>query len=178
MNVPLIETERLRLRAHRPSDLEDCVAMWSDPGVTRWISGKPSSEQQTWARLLNYAGHWQLLRYGYWVAERKENGEFVGEVGFADFKRAIAPAMRDVPEIGFALATKFHGQGYGREAVSAVLAWADDNLASPRTVCMIAPENERSIHVVERFGYRRFAAAAYNDVPVLFFERMKPVAVE
>src|SRR6266581_905640 len=30
--VPVIETERLRLRGHRPEDFADCAAMWAD----RW----------------------------------------------------------------------------------------------------------------------------------------------
>jgi hypothetical protein len=34
-----------------------------------------------------YIGHWALMGFGYWVIEEKATGEFVGDVGFADFKR-------------------------------------------------------------------------------------------
>ncbi len=147
--------------------------MWSDPVVTRYIGGKPSTETQTWARLEAYVGHWALLGFGYWVIETKDAGEFVGEVGLADFKRDIAPAMRDAPELGFALATAFHGKGFATEAVEAVISWADENLPYRRTVCLINPENTASLAVVEKCGYRIFKTTTFGDKPVLFLERLR-----
>ena len=38
--VPVIETERLRLRGHRRDDFAACCALWSDPVVTQYIGGK------------------------------------------------------------------------------------------------------------------------------------------
>jgi RimJ/RimL family protein N-acetyltransferase len=169
--VPIIETPRLRLRGHRLEDLDDCIAMWSDPAVVRFIGGTPSTPQQTWMRLLAYSGHWSLLGYGYWAIEERETGAFVGEVGFADFKRDIAQAMRGVPEIGWALASPFHGRGYGTQAVGAALSWGDENLPGSRTVCLIDPENAPSIRVAEKCGYRELDHAAYNGRPALFFSR-------
>jgi len=96
--VPVVETARLRLRGHRLDDLDECMAMWADPIVTRFIGGKPSTQQQTWARVLGYVGHWSLLGFGYWAIEEKASGRFIGEIGFADFKREIAAPMKDVPE--------------------------------------------------------------------------------
>lgn len=169
--VPLIETERLRLRGHRPDDLDDCYAMWSDPAVTRYIGGKPSTRQQTWSRLLTYAGHWALLGFGYWVIEDKTAGRFVGELGFADFKRDIAPSMRDVPELGFALTARSHGNGYASEAVRAAVRWSDEHLAAERTVCLIDADNAASQRVVQKAGYAPFESAVFNERPTVFFER-------
>jgi len=174
VNVPVIETERLRMRGHRVDDFADCVAMWSDPIVTRFIGGKPSTPQQTWMRMLTYTGHWSLMNFGYWAVEEKQTGQFVGEVGFANFKRDIAESMRDVPELGWALAPPFHGKGYGTEAVRAALEWGDANLNAPRTVCLISVENTPSIRVAEKCGYREFERTLFNDNPTLFFERPTP----
>ena len=55
--VPVIDTTRLRLRGHRPADFADSLALWGDPIVTRFIGGKPLSEEDVWARLLRYVGH-------------------------------------------------------------------------------------------------------------------------
>src|SRR4030088_1463697 len=101
--VPSIETARLRLRSHQLEDFAPSVAMWSDPAVYRYISGKPSTPQQVWSRLLGYTGHWTLLGFGYWVVEEKATGTFLGEVGFADFKRDIEPSIAGIPEIGWVL---------------------------------------------------------------------------
>ena len=171
MEAPVIETERLRLRGHRIADFGNAFAMWSDPAVTRYIGGTPSTEQQTWSRLLNYAGHWALLDFGYWVVELKEDGAFAGEVGFADFHRDIAASMRGAPEAGWVFAPAFHGRGYATEAVRAATAWGDARFARARTVCMIDPGNAASIRVAERCGFRQFERATFGGGPALFFER-------
>jgi len=169
--VPVIETSRLRLRGHRCDDLPHCAAMWSDPAVTRFIGGKPLSEQQTWARLLSYVGHWALMGFGYWVMEEKESGQFVGEIGFADFKRDIAASMQGKPELGFALASLFHGRGYASEAVAACLAWADAHLPFPASVCLVHADNLASLRVLAKGGYEVFERGTYNEQPALFLAR-------
>jgi RimJ/RimL family protein N-acetyltransferase len=80
VEVPILETERLRLRGHRLDDFVQCAAMWADRNVTRHIGGKPLTEEESWTRLLRYVGHWALLGFGYWVAEEKASGNFVGEI--------------------------------------------------------------------------------------------------
>ena len=123
-SIPTIETGRLLLRGYRLDDFTACAALWADPYVTRFIGGRPLSAEESWARLLRYAGHWGLLGFGYWVIEEKSSGEFVGELGFADWKREIEPAIQ-VPEAGWVLATEAHGKGYATEALPrAALAWA------------------------------------------------------
>jgi RimJ/RimL family protein N-acetyltransferase len=147
--------------------------MWSDPAVTRFIGGKPSTEQQTWFRVLQYIGHWSVMDFGYWVIEEKSSGLFAGEIGFADFKRDIAPSMRSAPEVGWALASRFHGMGFATEALRGVLDWADQQAQWPRTVCLISPDNLQSIKVATKCGYHEFERTSFNEAPVLFFEREK-----
>jgi RimJ/RimL family protein N-acetyltransferase len=171
--IPVIETDRLRLRAHRLDDLDACIAMWSDPIVTRHIGGKPSTPQQTWMRVLGYAGHWAHMGFGYWALEEKASGGYVGELGFADFKRDIAPSMRNVPELGWALATNVHGRGYATEAVRAALAWGDARFVPSRTVCLIGEQNIASIRVAEKCGYEEFERSTFGGTPTLFFARTK-----
>ena len=100
----------------------------------------------------------------------------IGEIGFADFKRDIAQSMQNVPEIGFALRSATHGRGYGSEAVGAVLAWGDTHLPSPRTVALVNEENQRSLRILERYGYGAFDRAQFNGSPVLFLERIAPAS--
>lgn len=139
--------------------------------MTRFITGRASTQQQTWARILTYLGHWEVMGFGYWAIEEKGSGDFVGEAGLADFKRDVSPAFDGKPELGFALAPRFHGRGYATEAVRAVLAWADEHLEHPQSVCLIDPENAASLRVVEKCGYRVFERGRYNDRPVLYLAR-------
>ena len=171
MNVPVVETARLRLRAHRLDDFEASLAMWRDPVVTRYIGGKPSTEQQTWSRMTSYAGHWALMGFGYWALEEKSTGSFAGELGFANFRRDIAPSMRDVPELGWALASRFHGKGLATEAIQAAVAWGDARFGSTRTVCLIDAENLASIRVAQKCGYEVFEQTDFHERRTLFLER-------
>jgi RimJ/RimL family protein N-acetyltransferase len=171
MPVPVIETERLTLRGHRREDFEACAAMWSDPLVTRFITGKPSTEQQTWMRVLAYAGHWSLLGFGYWAIEEKASGAFAGELGFADFRRAIAAPWKGVPEAGWALVPSFHGKGYAAEALSAIVAWGDRHFEGGRTICLIDPENRVSVRLAEKCGYRQHERVTLGENSVLVFVR-------
>lgn len=169
--VPVLETDRLKLRGHRIDDFEACVAMWVDPIVVRYISGKPSSRQQTWSRLMSYRGHWMWMGFGYWAAEEKATGKFVGELGFADFKREIEPPIVGVPELGWAFASEFHGKGYATEALQAVVAWGDEYFGSRRTVCIIDPANAASLRLADKCGYSELLRTTYGGQPTIMLAR-------
>lgn len=171
MIPPAFETPRLRLRAHGLHDYERSCEMWSDPAVTRFIGIPPSTRQQCWSRIMTYRGMWPLLGYGYWAIEEKSTGLYVGEGGFAQFKRDIIPEMQNVPEIGFAFMSAVHGQGYGTEAVRAIVAWGDEHLPVKRTVCIVNAANEASLRIVQGCGYRVFAESPADEERVLYLER-------
>jgi RimJ/RimL family protein N-acetyltransferase len=171
--IPVIETERLRLRGHRVEDFHDCAAMWGDAAVTRYIGGRPFTQEEVWARLLRYVGHWTLLDYGFWLIEDKATGRFAGEAGMAEFRREIEPAI-EVPEVGWVLSPEFQGRGYATEAVRAVAAWGDGRFAGSRTVCIIHPENQASKRVAGKCGFRELPPATYRGSPTLMFERAQP----
>jgi RimJ/RimL family protein N-acetyltransferase len=170
-HLAVIETDRLILRRHRRNDFEASLALWGDPQVTRFIGGKPSTREEVWARLIRYVGHWALLGFGYWAVEEKSTGRFLGEVGFADFKRDIEPSFDGMPEIGWVIAPHAQGKGYATEAVRAAISWGDDHFEGARTVCIIAPENRPSIRVAEKCGYREFLRTTYKGNPTIMFVR-------
>lgn len=168
--APTLETPRLRLRAHRLEDFEPILAMASDPEVMRHISG-PQQREDAWRRMLCGPGMWALLGYGYWVAERREDGAVIGQIGLADFKRAIQPSIEALPELGYVFAAHAHKQGFASEAVGAVLDWADGNIRAEQIVAIIDPDNMPSIRVAERAGFTECEAAHYKGEPILLFRR-------
>ncbi|MBC5825006.1 MAG: GNAT family N-acetyltransferase [Candidatus Eremiobacteraeota bacterium] len=170
--IPRLVTDRLLLRAHEVQDFGACAAMWGDPEVVRHISGMPSTAQQTWSRMLTYAGLWRLLGYGYWALVERASGAFAGDVGFADFKREMTPSIAGLPEAGWVLARAMHGKGYASEAVAAMVAWADEHIDAVRSVCIVDPRHSASIRVADKNGYRAIASADYRG-PVTLFERQR-----
>ena len=167
--TPILETPRLILRAHTAADLPACCTLWADPGVTRFIGGRPSTAEEVWRRIIGYAGIWQLKGYGFFLAADRETGAIVGEFGIADFHRDIVPPLGDTPEAGWAMLPRYHGRGLAHEALSAVLDWADDTI--PRTVCMIAPDNAPSLKLAGKLGYAEYAQTTYRDHPIILLAR-------
>jgi RimJ/RimL family protein N-acetyltransferase len=168
--IPILETERLRLRGHRLADLDAVAALWADPVTVRFITGKPASREDSWGRLLRYAGHWALLGHGFWAIEEKATGRFLGEGGFGSFKREIDPPI-DAPEQGWSLSSDVHGKGYAFEAMNAALAWGEKHFGRSDFTCIISPENTPSLKLAEKLGYREIKRTTYKGEPTVMLRR-------
>ena len=169
--VPVLQTERLLLRGYRYTDFAAYVAMWQEPAYYHYMSPAPLPAEEVWTKLLRSIGHWTLMGYGFWAVEEKATGQFVGSIGFSDFKRNIEPPIGDTPEIGWVLAPGTHGKGYATEAVTAALAWGDAYFGPGRRVCLIHPENRASLRVAEKFGFQPYAHTTYKGLPSVLLER-------
>ena len=164
--IPVLETPRLRLRAHTLADYPAYTSLWADPIVVRYIGGKPFTPEETWARLLRHAGHWSLLGFGSWLIEEKSTGDFVGEVGLFDYHRNIDPPLT-TPEIGWVLSPAKHGQGYATEAVHTLLDWSRNRFTSNEISCLIAPDNAPSLRVAAKCGFQPSHQTTFHDTPTL-----------
>lgn len=165
-----LETERLVLDLHGIEHFEPLCQLWGDAAVVRHI-GQPSTPQETWMRLLRYRGLWPLLGYGYWALTEKASGRFVGDLGFADFHRAVEPPIRGIPEAGWVLAGWAQGRGFASEALATALAWLDGQGAHPGSVCLIAPENAPSLRLARRFGFREERVVGFSGQDTLLLRR-------
>ncbi|MBI2254911.1 MAG: GNAT family N-acetyltransferase [Proteobacteria bacterium] len=175
VDVPVLETARLKLRGHCLADFNAAAEIWSDEVVTRFL-GRPFTPEESWSRLLRYVGHWDLLGYGFWAITEKASGRFIGEGGICDFRRDITwpgcvSADEATREIGWALGADYHGQGLATEAVQAVTTWADRHFRGRRTICIINPSNQPSIRVAEKCGYGEIGTARYKDNDLTVFAR-------
>ena len=170
MNAAILTTERLVLTPVAATDFDDLSALWSNEDFTRHIMGRALSQEEVWFRLLRDLGHWAALGHGNWTIRLRDGGAYLGSVGVFDYRRDLTPPF-DAPELGWGVAPAFQGKGYAAEALGAALAWADEFLAAPRAVCMIAPENLASLKLAARVGFRPYATATYKAQPVQLLER-------
>ena len=150
LHVPTLETERLRLRSLRTSDIDDYAALNADPEVLRYLGGGPEpwDRGRSWRHMAFLMGHWQLGGAGMWAVEHRETGAFAGMVGFA------APEGWPGFELAWSLARRFWGHGYATEGARAALAYAFITLEKDNIISLIHPENRASIRVAERIGER------------------------
>lgn len=147
--IPVVETERLRLRAFREEDLDDFAAMNADPDTMRYIgTGVPIDRTQTWRAMATFIGHWDLRGYGIWAVEERSTGAFVGRVGL--FNPEGWPGL----EAGWLIGRDFRGRGYATEAGAATLDFAWEHVETDRVMSMIRPPNQASIRVAEKLGER------------------------
>jgi RimJ/RimL family protein N-acetyltransferase len=79
-----------------------------------------------------------------------------------------------MPELGWALAGWAQGKGYATEALRAAIAWADAQIDSQRTVCIIRRENQRSLRVAERLGYDMVLQTPSDVEPDAILARATP----
>jgi RimJ/RimL family protein N-acetyltransferase len=167
-----ITTDRLTMAPHGVGDFAELMAMWADPAIVQLLGGVPSSAEDSWTRLMRYAGNWALLGYGFWCVRDRATGAYVGDIGFLDAHRTGVTGFDGDPEIGWSLTVASQGSGFATEAVNAALHWGQGRFS--RTVAMINPKNTASEAVARRCGFTWFAASHYKDAPTGLWEYRFP----
>jgi [ribosomal protein S5]-alanine N-acetyltransferase len=146
VDIPTLETKRLKLRAFTLADWAPYSAMHADAAFARYLGGKPLSRQEVWEEIAVILGHWRLLGYGLWALECRRTGELVGRAGLLN-----PPGWPDV-EVCWALAPGFWGQGFATEAARAAVQWAFECAGLDRVISLIHPDNLASEAVARRLG--------------------------
>jgi RimJ/RimL family protein N-acetyltransferase len=145
MTIPVLETDRLRLREWREEDHAPLVAFYTDAAVARFIS-VPRNRADAWRFLAVRSGHWSLRGYGPWALEEKASGQWVGHCGL------WFPHGWPEPELMWSLAPAARGRGYATEAARRARDYAYRDLGWTTLVSCIVPENVASQRVAQRLG--------------------------
>jgi [ribosomal protein S5]-alanine N-acetyltransferase len=143
--LPLL-TERLEIRAFKPTDLDALHAVYGDPEVTRWMPNYPTLEH-TRRALEKHVAKALAGEPALWAVIERASGQLIGEAGFA----AVGGAASEV-ELGYTFGHRWWGRGYATEAARACLREALGPLGSERVIALVRPANTASIRVVEKLG--------------------------
>ena len=151
--VVYLETERLTLRRFTPDDLDDLVALDSDPAVMRYINGgRPTPRDEMRDDYLP----WWLAYYdrgdawGFWAAIERETGDFLGWFHLRPNKEDPP----DEPELGYRLVQSAWGKGYATEGSRALVDKAFAELGARRVYAGTMVVNTGSWRVMEKSGLR------------------------
>jgi len=157
-DTPVLETDRLVLRAFGPQDVEAGMAFLMDPR-TRYMGG-PYSRVGAWDHCCQLIGHWAVRGYGLFTIRLRGDDRPIGDAGL------IRHDAYPEPEIGWGIwQADLEGQGIAFEAAQAVRSYAYGTLGWDTAVSYIDPENARSIALAERLGCTRDPEAALPDLP-------------
>jgi len=141
--IPVLDTPRTRLRAMALADFD----AWADIFCSdrAWGMDGPCNRDDAFSDFAITAGFWPLHGFGFWTVTGRADGGVLGFVGLN------LEASNREPELGYFLIEAAEGRGYAREAVSAVLDWAQGR-ALPSLVSYVDPANDRSIAVARAMG--------------------------
>ena len=166
----------LTLRRWRPDDLDALVAACQDPEIPRWTSVPSPYTDDT--------GRWFLGRCDEWWDAGTDlplaivdTGGLLGATGIhrigAD---ADAPGLDGLAdEVGYWLAAGARGRGVVTRAVVLLTAWCFTTLDRPTLWLRAHPDNERSLAVARRCGFRDTGTTMRDDAdpsaPLVVFRR-------
>ena len=148
------ETERLRARAMAAPDVEAFVAYRTDPDVARYQSWSDYTPEQG-RELVESMHDSRLGEPGEWyqiALEEIASGALVGDLAVhvdEDEHRQL--------EVGFTLAPEHQGQGFGTEALRALLSYAFGTLGIHRVIAVTDADNAAAAALLTRVGFRREA---------------------
>lgn len=150
ITVPVLETERLRLRGFREDDTDPLFALMQDPDVVRYIGDRRiPTRQEVWRAIAGYIGHWALRGHGLWAVEERGSRVLVGRVGI------LNPLEWPGPEIAYTIGKPWWGRGYATESARAAMDWGFAHLPVDELISLIDPDNAASIAVATRLGERQ-----------------------
>lgn len=137
----------VRLRMHADGDLDRVAAASLDPEVLRWTR---VPEDNSAVAMREWLGEWRGLGEElHLIVVSADGDELIGAIGLLRYE----PEERRC-EIGYWLAASARGRGYAARAVRLLGDWAYADLGVERIGIAAEPENEASIAVAQRCGYR------------------------
>ncbi len=143
-----IETTRLVLRDWRADDVDDFLAVCSDPQVMEFLG--PVMDRDGVARMIeDLQGRAARDGHTLWAMERKDEGRVIG---FTGVFRSNVPAIEGELEIGWRVASDCWRQGYAHEAAAATLEWIWAHRPGEPAVAITAVTNTRSRALMEKLG--------------------------
>jgi RimJ/RimL family protein N-acetyltransferase len=165
----VLETERLRLRELSLNDIHFMAEMLADAEVMRYYPRRLTRELATdWVerQIVRY----QADGYGLWLAEQKDTGDPVGQIGLV--RQLINDA--DETEIGYLIHTPFWRHGFATEGALACRDYAFNVLKKPRVISLVRPENEPSQGVARNLGMEVVGRAPHGGYEHLVFAVKNP----
>lgn len=168
LSVPVLETERLRLRGPVIADL-DALADFMTSDRARFVGG-PIGREDSWRMLMRMAGHWALRGYGLWLAEERETGKLAGWAGI------LHHIDWTEPELAWSVFPDFEGKGIAYEAALAARDHAARHFGVVAPMSQIDPKNARSRRLAERLGAHFERDGEMHGQPIHIYRHPNPEA--
>lgn len=149
--VTIACTERLLIRELTTDDIPALLDLYHEEGMEQFIDDIPEDEEQEIARHRAYIREvYGFYGFGIWGVFLKETGQLMGYCGF----QSQTIEQKQEMELSYLIHRDFRRQGYGLEAMRAILAFGREDLEITDFTALIAEENLASAAFAERLGLR------------------------
>ena len=146
---PTLLTERLVLRELLPSDAPDVFVFRSDAEVQKYNSA-PMVDVTEAAGLIDYLRNAYAEGRGIqWGLTRREENKVLGLFGFNYWDR-----YHNRADVGYDLARAHWGNGYAREALTAIVRWGFEHLHLHRIEAETIADNHESVRLLESLNFQ------------------------
>lgn len=154
-----IQSERLELRA-LPATFLKASLLGDMDSVRAWLGTTPPGEWLAAQSLIRFRlaqlqADPTLLPWLLRAVILRSTGAMIGYVTFhtAPNPEYLQPIAAGAVEIGYSIYPPFRRQGYAKEAVAALMAWAGQEHGVKCFVLSISPDNEPSLRIAKHFGF-------------------------
>lgn len=146
----VLETDRLWLTKLMPADAPFILRLLNEPTFIENIGDRGVRTLEDAQRYILDGPMASYVHFGFglYLVESKATGEAMGMCGL------LRREVLDDVDIGYAFLPEFCGNGYAREAATAVLHHAHQVLRLNRVVAIVNPDNQPSIRLLEKIGFR------------------------
>jgi [ribosomal protein S5]-alanine N-acetyltransferase len=147
---PDFTTERLVLRELSLNDTDFVYKHFSDLDVCKYLlDEEPLSQVSEAEDIINWYLSPEGKNHNRWGIEIKVDSTLIGTCGFHCWDK-----KNNIAEIGYDLRSKYWGRGYMSEAMQVALKNGFENMRLNRIQAFTYIENEKSIRLLERFGFK------------------------
>jgi len=172
LDIPVLESERLRLRGWDIDDADALRRIYADPITMQHIGdGSTMPPDAAFKALAIMLGHWALRGFGQWAVTDRATGEVLGRAGLYE------PEGWPGTEVGWLLDRPHWGQGLGTEAAQLAMAWAWETLEVEQLLHLIRPDNHASIRVAKKLGATYGRQMDIDGGPVQVYVQHRPTEV-
>lgn len=147
-NLPVVETDRLKLRKLTREDSKDVFEYAQIKSTTEFLSWYPHRTEKDSLKFIDSVV--ENYNKGYvapWGIELKEENKIIGTVGFNSINH-----INNCAEIGFVINEKYGKRGLASEAAGAVLDFGFAEMKLHRIEAHCDQNNEASAKLLERVG--------------------------
>lgn len=156
-----LTTERLALRPVAADDLDNLVALDSDPEVMRYLNGgRATSREDVAVKLAAMTASSGFLKTWTWAAEDRTSGEFLGWFSL----RPVSDRGPNDVELGYRLRRMAWGRGLASEGATALVDKAFRELGVAELFAKTMSVNLASRRVMEKAGLS-FVRSFFDDWP-------------